>query len=174
MLVTALNFHQISILGEQGLTLTEAAVMFLPQTLGTLVAGLTVGTLADRVPARFLLSATMALLTLSLLLAALLQPGPIILVYAIVLGAAAGASWPLVSTLLPRWYGLAHIGSIQGVSTLIGVAASAAGPVVLSVASDSIGGYGPSALALLVIPVGVGLAALTVSEPELPAASPRS
>mgnify|MGYP000523655959 CR=1 FL=1 len=65
MLVTALNFHQISILGEQGLTLTEAAAMFLPQTVGTLAAGLVFGTLADRLPARLLLAATMALLALA-------------------------------------------------------------------------------------------------------------
>ena len=77
MLVTALNFHQISLLGDQGLTVTEAAAMFLPQVLGALTAGLIVGALADRFPARFLLMASMALLALSLLLAARLTPGPI-------------------------------------------------------------------------------------------------
>jgi MFS family permease len=166
MLVTALNFHQISILGDQGLTVTEAAAMFLPQVLGALTTGLLMGALADRVPARFLLMVTMALLALSLVLAALLTPGWMILVYAVVLGAAAGAGRPLVATLLPRWYGLAHIGSIQGVSALIAVAASAAGPVALSLASEGIGGYGPAALLLVTIPVVVGVAALTISEPE--------
>ncbi len=166
MLVTALNFHQISLLGDQGLTVTEAAAMFLPQVLGTLVAGLVMGALADRVPARFLLMTSMALLTLSLLLAARLSPGPIILVYAIVLGAAAGAGRPLVATLLPRWYGLAHIGSIQGVAALAGVAASSVGPVALSLPSEALGGYGPAALVLVAIPVVIGLAALTISEPE--------
>ncbi len=166
MLVTALNFHQISILGEQGLTVTEAAAMFLPQVVGTLVAGLLMGALADRVPARLLLLSSMVLLTLSLALAAILQPGWMILVYAVVLGAAAGAGRPLVATLLPRWYGLAHIGSIQGVSALIAVAASAAGPVALSLASDTIDGYGPGALVLMAIPVIIGIASLTISEPE--------
>jgi len=166
MLVTALNFHQISILGNQGLTVTEAAAMFLPQIIGALAAGLVVGVLADRVHARFLLMATMALLTLSLVLAAFLTPGPMILVYAIVLGAAAGAGRPLVATLLPRWYGLGHIGSIQGISALTAVAASAAGPVTLSLASDAIGGYGPAALLLMAIPVVIGVAALAISEPE--------
>ena len=168
MLVTALNFHQISILGAQGLSLTEAAVMFLPQTVGTLTAGLIFGTLADRVAPRFLLAATMALLALALLLASQLQPGLIILVYALVLGAAAGVGFPLVATLLPRWYGLLHIGSIQGVTALVGVAASAAGPVVLSLVSDNISGYGPAALVLIAGPVVIGLAALTVSEPARP------
>ncbi len=166
MLITALNFHQISILGDQGLTVTEAAAMFLPQVIGALTAGLLVGALADRVPARFLLLLTMLLLACSLVLAAFLSPGWIILAYAISLGAAAGASRPLVATLLPRWYGLTHIGSIQGVSALVTVAASAAGPVALSLVSDNIGGYAPSALLLIAMPLVIGIAALTISEPE--------
>jgi MFS family permease len=166
LLATALNFHQISLLGEQGLTVTEAAAMFLPQVLGTLAAGLIMGALADRVRARWLLMISMALLALSLVLAALLQPGPMILVYAVVLGAAVGAGRPLVATLLPRWYGLGHIGAIQGVSALVAVAGSAAGPVALSLASDNIGGYGPGALVLLSLPIVIGLAALTIREPE--------
>lgn len=165
MLVTALNFHQISLLGEQGLTVTEAAAMFLPQVLGALTAGLIMGALADRVPPQFLLLTTMVLLALSLLLAARLSPGLIIPLYAIVVGAAAGSGRPLVATFLPRWYGLAHIGSIQGVSILVAVAASSIGPVALSLPSASLGGYSAAASVLVAIPVVIGLAALTVSEP---------
>ena len=36
----------------------------------------------------------------------------------------------------------------------------------LSLAADNIGGYGPSALLLVAIPIVVGLAALFISEPE--------
>ena len=165
MLVTALNFHQISLLGEQGLTVTEAAAMFLPQVVGALTAGLIMGALADRVPPRFLLSATMVLLALSLLLAARLSPGLVIPLYAIVVGAAAGSGRPLVATFLPRWYGLAHIGSIQGVSILVAVASSSIGPVALSLPSASLGGFSAAASLLVAIPLVIGLAALTVSEP---------
>jgi MFS family permease len=171
MLVTALNFHQISLLGDQGLSVTEAAAMFLPQVLGTLIASLAMGALADRAPARLLLMTSMVLLTVGLVLAARLTPGPIILVYAVVLGAAAGAGRPLVATLLPRWYGLAHIGSIQGVSALIAVAASSIGPVALSIPSETLGGFGPAALVLVAIPIVIGIAALTISEPEFEPAS---
>lgn len=166
MLITALNFHQISILGAQGLTITEAAAMFLPQVIGAVVAGVIMGTLADRVPARVPLAVTMLLLLASLVLAAFLRPGPMIILYAIVLGAAGGAGRPLVATVLPRWYGLAHIGSIQGVSLLIGVAASASGPVALSMASDQQGGYGSAVWVFIAIPIVIALAALTIKEPE--------
>ena len=164
MLVTALNFHQISILGEQGLTLTEAAAMFLPQIAGTIVAGLIFGTLADRVPAGPLLAMTMVLLGITLLLAASLQPGLVILAYAVLLGAAAGSQWPLTSTIMPRWYGLANIGAIQGFASLFVVGGSALGPVLLAVANDGIGGYGQAAWVLLALPLVMGLAALTIRE----------
>ena len=165
MLVTALNFHQISILGEEGFTATEAATMFLPQVAGAIVAGLVVGALADRVQARFLVAMSMAILVCSLLLISFIQPGWQVVVYAVMLGASAGAQRPLVATLLPRWYGAIHIGAIQGVSTLIGVAASAIGPVTLALVTSWLGGYGEAALALACIPFVIGLATLAISEP---------
>jgi len=166
MLVTALNFHQISILGEEGLTATEAATMFLPQVVGAIVAGLVVGALADRIPARFLVALSMALLVCSLLMVSVVSPGWPVVVYAIVLGSSAGAQRPLVATLLPRWYGLIHIGSIQGVSALIGVAASATGPLALSLVSGWMGAYGPAALVFAAVPALIGVATLAIDEPE--------
>jgi MFS family permease len=171
MLVTALNFHQISILGEEGFTATEAATMFLPQVVGAVVAGLVVGALADVVQARFLVAMSMGILVCSLLLINFIQPGWQVLLYAVMLGASAGAQRPLVATLLPRWYGTVHIGAIQGVSTLIGVAASAVGPLTLALASAWLGGYTEAAQLLAVLPFVIGLASLAISEPEF---EPRS
>ena len=171
MLVTALNFHQISILGEEGFTATEAAAMFLPQVAGAIVAGLIVGALADLVHARFLVAMSMGILVCSLLLINFIQPGWQVVLYAVMLGASAGAQRPLVATLLPRWYGAVHIGAIQGVSTLIGVAASAVGPVTLALVSAWLGGYTEAAQLLAVLPFVIGLASLAISEPEF---EPRS
>ncbi len=72
----------------------------------------------------------------------------------------------MVATVLPRWYGLAHIGAIQGVTVLVTVAASATGPVVLSLISDQLGSYNAAAWVLVSIPLLIGLTALAISEPE--------
>lgn len=165
MLGTALTFHQISILGEVGLTATEAAVMYLPLAAGAIVAGIVAGTLADRIPARFLLALMMVFSASSLLLVAFIEPGWRVLVYAVALGAAFGMVRPLVATVLPRWYGLAHIGAIQGVTAFVVVAGSALGPVALSMASDLIGGYGSATLVFVTIPLAIGLATLAITEP---------
>ncbi|MGP4030122.1 MFS transporter [Actinomadura sp. 3N407] len=50
MLTTAVAFHQVSLLGEHGLSPTEAAANFLPQTMAGLAAAFLVGALADRFP----------------------------------------------------------------------------------------------------------------------------
>ncbi|MDH3605805.1 MAG: MFS transporter [Acidimicrobiia bacterium] len=166
MLATALNFHQISLLGEAGLTSTEAATMFLPQVLGAIVAGLIVGALSDRIPVRFLLATSMTLLFAALLLIQIVEPGWQVLLYAITLGAAGGAQRPLAATVLPRWFGLSNIGAIQGVSTFVGVGASALGPVAFSLGRTWLGGYSSAALAFAVMPVAIAIAALTVTEPK--------
>ena len=171
LLSTALNFHQISMLGEAGLSATEAAVMFLPQVIGAAVAGVFFGYLADRLTGRVLIPIVMGLLTVSLLLTLTLAPGLTVFTYAVSLGAAGGATRTVSTTLLPRWFGLGHIGAIQGTSTLITVASTALGPVVFAVTRDAFGSYGVAAAWLALIPIGVGVAASMLRpmrEPERP------
>ena len=160
MLVTALNFHQIDLLGDAGLSETAAAAMFIPQVVGSTVAGLAVGWAADRIGTRYLPAVAMVLLALAHVLASVAGPGVSVLAYAVSLGATGGAVRVVTSTLLPAYFGTTHLGSIQGVLNLIGVGASALGPVTLAVAEGWFGSYPPAALSLAVLPVAVALFAL--------------
>ncbi len=164
LLVTALNFHQISILGAAGLSATNAAAMFLPQVAGAVATGLVFGGLADRVATRYLLAGAMSLMAIALLMVRVAEPGWQVVAYAVVLGAAAGAQRPLAATVLPRWFGLANIGAIQGVSTFLGVGASAAGPVALALGRTWSGDYVAATTWLAIVPVAVGMAALAVPD----------
>ena len=175
MVATGLNFHQISILSEAGLSTTEAAAMFVPQIMGMIAAGLAVGALADRLPARVLLAASMVLLICALAMVGSLEPGWRVFVYTILLGAGGGVHFPLVPTVLPRWFGLANIGGIQGVSMLVIVASSAAGPVTVALLAAGTGSYAEAAWWLISIPLVTGLGALWITEPARPSPSrPRS
>jgi MFS family permease len=160
MLSTALVFHQIDLLGDAGISKTAAAALFLPQVLGSTIAGLGFGLLADRVGIRFLPAAGMALLIAAMLLAAIAAPGLIAVVYAIVLGAMGGGVRTLTATLLPTWFGAGHLGSIQGFLTFLTVGSTAVGPVVLAVAEGWLGSYPPAILVLTVIPVAALLFSL--------------
>lgn len=162
MLSTALNFHQISLLTDAGLTTTEAALMFLPQVVGASAAGLLFGFLSDRLTGRWLIPMTMALLLVSLVMAGNLTPGVTIVLYAVSLGAAGGATRSVTATLLPRWFGVGHIGEIQGVAGFINVSSTALGPVAFALARSATGGYGGAALWFALMPLVAGLAATTV------------
>ncbi|MCZ6462169.1 MAG: MFS transporter, partial [Actinobacteria bacterium] len=162
MLVTALNFHQISLLADAGLTATEAAVMFLPQVIGAAAAGLLFGYLSDRLTGRELIPMAMGLLIISLVLATSLTPGAAVVLYAVSLGAAGGAIRSVSATLLPRWFGVRHIGEIQGTASFINVASTALGPVVFALARDATGGYGGAATWFIIMPLLAGIVAATI------------
>ncbi len=166
LLSTALNFHQISLLGEAGMSASTAALMFVPQVIGSSLAGLALGALTDRVSARWLIPTTMTLLTGSLLLASVVAPGWIVVVYALCLGMAGGSTRAVTAALLPKWFGVRHIGSIQGVMTFAGVAASALGPVVFSLGRDWLGGYSSTALAWAILPATVAVCAMLFIRPD--------
>lgn len=170
MLSTALNFHQISLMGDAGLSATEAAVMFLPQVIGAAVAGVLFGYLADRLSGRVLIPMSMGLLATSLFLASGLTPGLAVVLYAVSLGAAGGAQRSVGATLLPRWFGVRHIGSIQGTATFINVASTALGPVAFSLARDVAGDYSGAALWFALIPIVAGVFAMWL-KPVAPAGS---
>ena len=150
LLVTALNFHQIDLLGDIGLSEGVAAAMFLPQVIGSSVFGLGFGAIADRIGTRFLLGATGALMILAQVLAATISSTASVFVYAVALGAAGGAARTTTSTLLPLRFGTKHLGSIEGTLRVIGVAASAIGPVALAVLESMLGSY-PQAILILSI-----------------------
>ncbi len=168
MMSTALNFHQIDLLGDAGLSETAAAALFIPQVVGSSVAGLTIGYVGDRLGTRFLPAISMGLLLGAQLLAAVAAPGVIVIVYAVVLGAAGGSVRTAATTLQPQWFGIGHLGSIQGALTLFGVGASAVGPVVLTLAEEATGSYPPALVVLGLVPLGALLFALGPNRGPVP------
>ena len=160
MLVTALNFHQIDLLSDAGLSKGAAAALFIPQIAGSTIAGISFGWLADRVGTRGLPTAAMGLLLIVHLLGSIVGPGAVVVIYAIMLGSVGGAARTVSSVLLPEWFGTANLGSIQGTLTLIGVAASAIGPLALALTQEWFAQYRPAVLLLAAIPIAAGLFAL--------------
>ena len=92
MMATGLQFHQISLLGEAGMSSTAAALMFLPQVVGVSLAAIVFGALADRVSARWLVPITMLFLAGALVLASRVAPGWFVIAYGVCLGLASCAS----------------------------------------------------------------------------------
>ncbi len=171
MLVTGLNFHAIDLLVQNGLTEDEAARMFLPQIIGASATGLGLGWVVDRTSGRFLPALSMALLGTSHLLASFLDSTLLVVVYALSLGVTAGGARVVSGTLVPKWFGTAHVGSINGVLTLMGVAGSALGPITLSLTKGWLGSYAQAALLLACLPILAAALALMVRPPSQPRTS---
>ncbi|WP_251022546.1 MFS transporter [Streptomyces sp. ISL-10] len=166
MLTTGLNFHQIALLGERGLTPVEAAANFLPQTAAALLAALAAGALIDRLPPKTVLTAAMTILACAVLSARLVEPGWTAIGYGLLLGASGGLLRAVESATLPRYFGTAHLGAIRGSAHTITIAASAFGPLAISVGHDLTGRYGTALIALAGLPAAAALAALLVRTPR--------
>ena len=171
MLTTALAFHQIAILGRQGLDPLEAATNFLPQTITAILATVLAGSLIDRINPKWLIVFSMTTLVGALLLLPLVSPGWSAIGYGLVLGAAGGSLRGMEAASYVRYFGLAHIGSIRGAATALGLASTAFGPLALSVGSDLSGGFVVPAACLAIIPLAVIVWCLFVRQPARRTAS---
>lgn len=172
MLITAVVFHQISLLGDRGLSSAQAAANFLPQTAAALAATLLVGVLVDRLGRpRLLVAASMTMLGGGLAAATVVAPGWSAMGYGAAMGAAMGAMKAVEAALTPRLFGTGHLGAIRGVITAVGVGGTALGPVLFAVGYEATGGYAAVLLASIALPAAVALAALTAPLPAAAAAT---
>ena len=165
-IATGLNFHQIDILGEQGLSRIEAAANYLPQTVGTLAATLVVGALVDKVRQRWIIVINMAVLCGVMLMVPFVQPGLLAVFYGLILGTTGGSNRMLETGATPKLFGLRHLGAIRGVSRVVAVAGSAVGPVMISIGRDLTGSYQAVLTWLLVVPIAVAALALVTPAPN--------
>ena len=166
MLTTGLAFHQIAILGEQGLSPFEAAANFLPQTLTGILATMLTGSLIDRASPKIFVVFSMVTLAGALLMLPLVSTGWAAILYGLVLGAAGGSLRGMEAAAYVRYFGTTHIGSIRGVAMSISLASTALGPLALSLGLDLTGGFTGPTRVLALIPIVVSVVALFVRPPR--------
>ncbi|MGB6179767.1 MAG: MFS transporter [Rhodococcus sp. (in: high G+C Gram-positive bacteria)] len=172
MLNTAVNFHQVSLLGEQGLSATAAAANFIPQTVAGLVSTLALGAVADSIAPKLGVAFSMGLLCLALVSIPLVSPGWSAIAYGLVLGSAGGSIRAIEAAAYAHYFGTAHIGGIRGVATMISVGSTAFGPLALSIGRDAFDSYVPVVLGLASIPVAVGILAALAPTPTAASVAP--
>lgn len=164
-LITGLTFHHFSMMEAQGLSDTEAAAVFFPQMLGTVVMGFVFAALTDVMSSRGLIALSMVSLAVALVSYRWVAPGLGAIAFGLLVGVNAGSMRALGSALYPKWYGTSNIGAIRGIATQFGVAASAVGPLVVAVGIDLAGSYERWLGWLTVFPLVAAVAALLVPEP---------
>ena len=165
-LITGVTFHHFALMKAAGLTTAQAASVFVPQMVGTVIAGFFWAWLTDRASARFLLISCQASLLGAHLSYAWVGPGLGAAFYSLLLGANGGSIRALASALYPKWFGTENIGAIRGVATAFGVGASAIGPLIVALGFRATGDYVILNYFLAIVPAVAMLASLLVQPPR--------
>ena len=157
--VTALVFHQISVLGERGLEAGVAAAVFVAfaaaSAASTALSGLLVELLGPRKP--LIISQVVLLLAVSGLL--LVSTPLAAAVYAALLGAASGMQGVVAGVIWAHYYGRTGLGKVQGPATTVMISAAALAPLPVAALHQLSGDYSLGLLFMAVIPVACAVMA---------------
>jgi MFS family permease len=164
-IITGCVFHQISILGQAGLTPETAALISTVTSLVNLPIVLLAGGLADRYPVKYLMAAAQGLLLAMVAALYAADSMHLVLVYGAAMGAQMGVQAIVREVAWPNYYGRRHLSTIRGVNMMAGVIGSALGPLPFGYAYDVFGGYSQVLLASMAFPLAGVLVGLLADKP---------
>ncbi|MDC1375802.1 MFS transporter [bacterium] len=139
MLVTTLHFYQVTILTNQGIKPEFAASLFTVSAIAMVVFMPLVGKFFDNYRTKYVLSTALLINSVSLLLITYSNNQVYSLFYAIAFGINNAFSMTMFGYIWPRYFGIKHLGSIQGTGQMIGVIGASLGPLPVGFAIDYFG-----------------------------------
>lgn len=167
MIGTGLVFHQVSLLGEHGVSTSNALWLLGFQAFVGTGSSLVAGYLTDRIESRYLLASCMLFLASALGLWLWIPSPATAIAYAALLGLQGGVIRSTGMVVWINYYGRLHQGAVRGLALSVMVIAAAFGPLPLAMAKDGAGASYDFALAcFLVFPLVAGLAVLTAKTPQ--------
>ena len=165
MLVTALHFFQVSIFSAHGLDARIAASVFAISATTMVLTMPLIGRMLDRFPTRRMFSGGLLVMVASLVAVTQVSDWWSAVGYALVFGLNNAVTMTLFAFMWPRYFGLLHLGSIQGTGQMIGVVGASVGPLPLGLAFDLTGSYDRVLLGLCVLPATCAVLALFLRTP---------
>ena len=157
--VTALVFHQISILGQQGLEAGVAAAVFVVFAAASAVTTAFSGVLIEKLGPRKPLGISLGLLFLGVISLQLVTTPLLAAVYAAVLGAAAGMQGVVNGVIWAHYYGRRGLGAVQGPATMVAISAAALAPLPLAALQQPSGSYALGLILMAAIPLACAVMA---------------
>jgi nitrate/nitrite transporter NarK len=150
LVMTAITFHAVSLLGGHGVSAPAAAVALSVFGAASAVATVGIGAVADRLSTRALLVAMSSALLAGTLV--LLADSAVLPYVGFALIGAAGGLFGVTSGIAwARTYGVVGLGRLQGVSFAAQIAAAAAGPLPLALSLQATGSYSAGVLFLAAV-----------------------
>ena len=157
--VTALVFHQISILGQQGLEAGVAAAVFVVFAAASAASTAFSGVLIEKLGPRKPLGISLGLLFVGILSLQFVTTPLLAAVYAAVLGAAAGMQGVVNGVIWAHYYGRRGLGAVQGPATMVAISAAALAPLPLAALQQPSGSYALGLAFMAAIPVACAVMA---------------
>jgi MFS family permease len=151
--VTALVFHQISILGEQGISAAAAARVFIPFAAASAAATAFSGFLIERLGPRQPLYISMILLLTAVLGLQFVSSPLTATFYALFLGAGAGFQGVVAGVVWAHYYGRRGLGKVQGPATMVMISAAALAPLPLAALRSFSGDYALGLAVMASVPI---------------------
>ena len=127
---TGLFFHQLHIASVKGWPLELLASAFVLFAALKVVTSLTVGTMIDRIGSVRLLPVMLTPLAVTLIAIAVSDAAIVPFVYLGFLGISVGILMPVMGSLWPELYGVAHLGAIRAMMVAMIALTSALSPAV--------------------------------------------
>ena len=156
-LVTVLHFFQVSVLSAQGMDSATAARLFSISAITMVITMPFIGKIYDSLRTRYVVAFEMMLIGLALIAITQVTGFASGVVYSVTFGLANAFMLTMFGFIWPRYFGRAHLGSIQGVGQMAGVIGASIAPLPVGYAIDSTGSASTilTVLALVSFMVGV-------------------
>lgn len=138
-LITVLHFFQVSVLTSQGLTSAEAARLFSVSALTAAITMPFIGRIYDTFRTRYVIATEMLLVAAALVGMTLVSSLTGGVIYAIIFGLCNAFMLTMFGYIWPRYFGRAHLGSIQGQGQMVGVIGASLAPIPVGSAIDVFG-----------------------------------
>ena len=167
LLVTGMFFHQVSILGTQGLSAQFAARVFVLSAATMVLFMPLLGHLLDRFPTQPVFAAALLLMGGALIALAAVSSPVSALVYGFVFGLANAALHTHLTFVWPKFFGRKHLASIQGAAQMANVVGSSLGPLPFGLAYDLFGSYTGALVGFAVLPAICAAAVLSMRAPAI-------
>jgi MFS family permease len=165
-IITGCVFHQISILGQSGLSPEAAALISSVTSIINLPIVLLAGGIADRYPLKYLMAITQGLLLFMVGTLYLANSMTLVLVYGVIMGIQMGIQAIVRGVVWPDYFGRKHLSTIRGVNMMAGVIGSALGPLPFGYAYDMFGGYSEILLISMIFPLAGIFIGMLAKKPE--------
>lgn len=166
LIVTAITFHIVSIFESAGLPRTSAIGVFLPSSFIAVAFQFFGSWISDFIKLRYILLMQLAGLIILCVGIIIIGPGFPVIVIIIGLGINQGLFGVTSNVTWVRFFGRKHLGAVSGFATAWGVAGSAVGPYVFSLAYGRAGSYTAAAVVSLFILGALFIGAWKAERPE--------